>query len=87
MNSRISNYIDKIPPAVSGNGGHRQTFKVCMILLEGFNLSTSEAREYLEYYNRQCSPPWNSRELDHKINSAAKRVNPAKAGRLNHKKR
>jgi hypothetical protein len=68
---RISRYIGKIPGAVSGNGGHRQTFKVAMVLFNGFGCSEAETLEWLRHYNSKCEPPWSEAELLHKARSAA----------------
>ena len=68
---RISRYIGKIPGAVSGNGGHRQTFKFAMVLFNGFGCSEAETLEWLRHYNPKCEPPWSEAELRHKARSAA----------------
>ena len=67
---RISRYIGKIPGAVSGNGGHAQTFKVAMVLFNGFGCSEAETLEWLRHYNSKCEPPWSEAELRHKARSA-----------------
>ena len=68
---RIGRYIGKIPGAVSGNGGHSQTFKVAMVLFNGFGCSEAETLEWLRHYNSKCEPPWSEAELRHKARSAA----------------
>jgi hypothetical protein len=68
---RIDRYIAKIPGAISGNGGHLQTFKVAMVLFNGFGCSEAEALEWLRHYNSKCEPPWSEAELLHKARSAA----------------
>ena len=68
---RIGCYIGKIPGAVSGNSGHRQTFKVAMVLFNGFGCSEAETLEWLRHYNPKCEPPWSEAELLHKARSAA----------------
>jgi hypothetical protein len=60
---RISRYIGKIPGAVSGNGGHSQTFKVAMVLFNGFGCSEAETLGWLRRYNSKCEPPWSEAEL------------------------
>ena len=67
---RIGRYIGKIPGAVSGNGGHSQTFKVAMVLFNGFGCSEAETLEWLRHYNSKCEPPWSEAELRHKARSA-----------------
>jgi hypothetical protein len=67
---RIGRYIDAMPPAISGNFGHRQTFFVARALVHGFGLSVTEALPYMRQYNRRCDPPWKEAELKYKLDSA-----------------
>jgi hypothetical protein len=78
-------YLDAIPSAVSGSGGHNQTFSVAMCLVEGFALSTSEARPLLADYAARCQPPWTERDVDHKLADAEKHIDPSKLGKLRHR--
>ncbi len=75
-------YLSACNPAVSGSGGHNQTFSVAMALVEGFSLSSSEARSLMMDYSSRCSPPWTEREIDHKLQDAEKLADPAKRGKL-----
>ncbi len=77
---RARKYLAKIPPAVSGQGGHDQTFYAACVLCLGFNLATDEAFALLSEWNQACVPPWNERELRHKVESAMKQ--PGERGRL-----
>jgi hypothetical protein len=67
---RASCYLDALAPAVSGQGGHDQTFDAACSLVKGFGLSIGEARPLLAAWNMRCVPPWSDRELEHKLNSA-----------------
>ena len=67
---RARAYVVTIPPAVSGQSGHDVTFKVAVALVIGFKLSIEEAYPLLAAWNEHCEPPWNERELRHKLNSA-----------------
>lgn len=58
------------PPAIAGAGGHAATFGVACLLVHGFGLSPDEAMPLMEEYNATCSPPWNERDLRHKLTSA-----------------
>lgn len=73
-------YLDTISGAVSGNGGHNDTFRVAMVLVQDFALSTSEAKTLLIEYNQRCSPPWSEKEIDHKLADAEKNIDPSKLG-------
>jgi hypothetical protein len=72
LTKRINSYLQTIPPAISGNAGHSQTFKVARLLLFGFGLSNQDALPFLRSYSLRCSPPWTEKELAHKIQSARK---------------
>jgi hypothetical protein len=71
---RVRAYLDAAEPAVSGSGGHAKTLQVATALVVGFGLSIDQARPYLELYNGKCLPPWNRRELEHKLEEAAKNL-------------
>jgi hypothetical protein len=72
LERRISSYLAKIPPAVSGHGGHIQTYYVARILVHGFGLSDTDAMTFMYEYNARCAPPWREKELRHKLQSARK---------------
>lgn len=67
---RARAYVAKIPGAVSGSGGHNQTFVAATTLVQGFALDEADAWPLLAEYNQRCSPPWSERELRHKLTSA-----------------
>lgn len=69
---RAVRYVEAIDPAVAGQGGHEQTFRVAQHLAKGFALPHSIALEILNWYNSRCLPPWSPRELEHKLASAYK---------------
>jgi len=67
---RAEAYLNKLPPAVSGQGGSAATFKAALHM-KGFDLSPVEALSVLErHYNPRCQPPWTSTELQHKVRDA-----------------
>jgi hypothetical protein len=72
---RARAYLAAIPGAVSGAGGHNQTFAVACKLVE-FGLSPDEAWSLLAEYNQRCAPTWSERELRHKLEDAFRRANP-----------
>jgi hypothetical protein len=71
---RARAYISKMPPAISGQGGHNQTFSVACKLVEGFNLSPDEAFPLIQEYNGRCLPSWSDQELQHKLADADKQA-------------
>ena len=61
-----------MPAAVSGSGGHSQTYAAATALVHGFGLDADTSYAILaNYYNPRCSPPWSEKELRHKVNQAA----------------
>lgn len=80
---RARRYLTEIPGAVSGSGGHNQTFAAACALVNGFALSEHDAFALLAAeYNQRCSPPWSDRELWHKIKSAAAATQDKPRGHL-----
>ena len=70
--SKARAYLETCPPAISGQGGHNQTFKVACKLVWDFALSYEEKLELLRQYSDRCSPPWTDKELIHKLDDALK---------------
>ena len=71
-------YLQRCPPAVSGQSGHKATFRVACLLVQGFALSKEAALGLLREWNRSCQPPWSEAELEYKVASAlaARSKNP-----------
>lgn len=68
---RAARYLAKLPPAISGAGGHDATFRAACVLLHGFALPEAEALAVLRSWNEtHCAPPWTEAELRHKVKSA-----------------
>jgi len=77
---RARRYLAKVPPAISGQHGHDQTFAAACALVQGFGFSATEAASLLAEYNLRCSPPWSEHELAHKL-ADAERAAPPPEGR------
>lgn len=68
---RATAYLKSCQPAVSGERGHDQTFKVACKVGPGFDLAPEAAlRLVASVYNPTCDPPWSEKELRHKIEDA-----------------
>ncbi len=76
MIDRARKYLDKVPPAISGSGGHGQTFHAACVLVQGFALERGAALELLSEWNQTCQPPWSNGELEHKIDDALEAEGP-----------
>jgi len=69
---RAAAYLDRIPPAISGSGGHSQTYAAATAMVHGFGLDPETAFQLLwDRYNPRCQPPWSEKELRHKVSDAA----------------
>jgi replicative DNA helicase len=69
---RASAYLARVPGAVSGNGGHQQTWTAALAVVRGFDLNEADAFDlFAREFNPRCDPPWSERELRHKITDAA----------------
>lgn len=65
-------YLDKLPAAISGNGGHAATYAAATVLVHGFEIDPDRALTLLlDHYNPRCDPPWTEKDLRHKVDSAA----------------
>ncbi len=72
VESRAIAYLAAMPPAVSGSGGHSQTYAAATALVHGFGIAPERALAILQSeYNPRCQPPWTERELRHKVEEAA----------------
>jgi hypothetical protein len=74
--SRVRAYLAACPPAISGEGGHNQTFTIANAIVHGFALSEGDAWPYLVEWNSTCRPPWNEKELRHKLEEAISKGTP-----------
>jgi len=70
---RARAYLAKMPDAVSGAGGHNQTFAAACKLVK-FGLTPDKAWPLLLEYNQRCQPQWSERELKHKLDDAFRRA-------------
>jgi len=71
VRQRVLAYLEQCPAAVSGSGGHDQTFAVARAVVYGFDLGPEVGFELLKaHYNPRCQPPWTEAELWHKCQDA-----------------
>lgn len=73
---RARKYIAKLPPSISGQGGHNACFRAACVLVIEFGLPENVALALLREWNQLCQPPWSDRELIHKVESANKQPGP-----------
>jgi KaiC/GvpD/RAD55 family RecA-like ATPase len=70
---RAAAYLQRIPGAVSGSGGHLHTFTTALHLVAGFGLDERAAYDLLVPWNATCSPPWSEHDLRRKVREAAEK--------------
>lgn len=64
-------YLDRCPPAVSGNNGHDTTFATALKVGPGFDLPKEMAFRLLrDHYSPRCDPPWSDKEIWHKVDDS-----------------
>lgn len=77
---RARRYLAKLPVAVSGQGGHKATFRAACALVHGFALVETDALALIREWNKGCQPPWAEHELAYKITSAIHSLSRPAAG-------
>lgn len=71
IEERAIRYVEKMPPAISGSGGHAAAWDAAIVLVKGFALGPDAAFGILwSHYNPRCEPAWTEKELRHKIDGA-----------------
>jgi len=71
--ARAIAYLQKCDPAISRQGGHDQTIKVCCKTGPGFDLPENTAFVLINHYwNPRCEPPWSGPDLSRKVSEAYK---------------
>lgn len=79
---RAALWLSKVPPAISGSGGHNATYTAAVGLVHGFALSHVDSLTLLEDWNKSCQPPWRATELAYKLREAASRAHNKPRGHL-----
>jgi hypothetical protein len=64
---RARRYLAQAAPAIAGQHGDLNTFKLCCRVVRGFALGDEDALTVLGEWNARCEPPWTERELRDKI--------------------
>lgn len=70
--ARARAYLAKVPPSISGQGGHNAAMTAACVLVIGFGLSEADAMALMREWNAGCQPPWSERDLARKISEAMK---------------
>ncbi len=71
--ARVIAFLEKVDPAVSGQGGSATTFRAaCDVVRFGIVDPDTVCRLLWDHYNDRCKPPWPRDELLHKAEDACK---------------
>jgi hypothetical protein len=74
---RAAAYLERLPPAVAGSGGHAATFNAAAALVRGFAMNEADALPILTAWNQtHCLPLWSLPELRHKLKDASTSSRP-----------
>lgn len=84
IEERARRYLAKLPPAISGSGGHNATYRAACVLRVGFDLPPDVAVRLLLEWNGGCQPSWSTKEIERKISQAERERdrNPQDIGKL-----
>jgi hypothetical protein len=66
---RARAYLQRVPPAISGQRGHDKTLRAACVLHK-FGLSEDAAMELFQEWNERCVPLWNVKDLRRKLREA-----------------
>ncbi len=68
-------YLEKLPPAISGQFGHGKMFRAACVIHERLRhlMMPEEALPVLQMFNTRCQPPFSEQECLHKLREAWKR--------------
>jgi hypothetical protein len=59
-------------PSIEGENGSARCFAIACALVRDWALTREAARSLLVEYSARCLPPWDEREIDHKLDGAEK---------------
>ena len=67
LERRARAYVGAMDPAVEGQHGDHQTYRVACVLVNDFGIDAATALSILHDFNARCVPPWSERELVAKL--------------------
>lgn len=66
--SRARAYLAKMSPSIEHQGGHDALWAAVLAMRIGFDLDEPTTRALiLQDFNPRCDPPWDERDIDHKL--------------------
>jgi hypothetical protein len=77
ISERAAAYLERMPPAIAGSGGHAATFNAAAVLTRGFAMPEADALPLLLSWNQtHCQPSWSEADIRRKLRSAATSTRP-----------
>ena len=73
-------WLSRQEPAIQGQGGDEQTFKLCCAVLIGHDLEIPQALDAMQQWNATCKPPWSEEDLRGKQQNAEQYGEPHTRG-------
>jgi P4 family phage/plasmid primase-like protien len=67
---RARAYLERVPGAVTGKGGHDATLRAVRVVVNDFAVPKNEALLLLRDFNKRCEPMGSEAELLHKLEAA-----------------
>jgi hypothetical protein len=68
---RACRYVQTCEPAITGQLGGTRTFKICVRLVQGFQLDYHDTMSIMmNYFNPRCQPEWTEAEMSRKVEEA-----------------
>lgn len=81
--TRARAYLAKMSPAISGSGGHDALWAAVLAMRIGFDLDESTAKTLIATdFNPRCDPPWDERDIDHKLDGVERAEKSSERGYL-----
>lgn len=70
---RARAYLQRVPPAISGQRGHDKTLRAACVLYK-FGLPEDAALQLFMEWNQRCVPEWAEKDLRRKLREAARKA-------------
>ena len=80
---RARKYLAKMAPAISHHGGHDALWAAVLAMRIGFDLDESTVKSLIVTdFNPRCDPPWDERDIDHKLDGVERSDKASERGYL-----
>lgn len=81
--TRARAYLAKMSPSITGEGGHDALWAAVLAMRIGFDLDEATTRSLiLADFNPRCDPPWDERDIDHKLDGVERADKASERGYL-----